>query len=60
MSTTLGQPADTTGVCTDGDNLIITPGGGRLVDTAATPNSATPPTLCGTLTGQHGKMVKVK
>ena len=53
MSTTLGQPTDTSGVCTDGDNLLITPGTGRL---AGGPN---PPRLCGTLTGQHGKIVKV-
>jgi len=46
VSTTLGQPSDTTGVCTAGDNLVITPGAGSLVGNEV-------PTLCGTLTGQH-------
>lgn len=41
----LGQPTAATGAC-DGDNLVITPGVGSLA-------GANPPTLCGTLTGQH-------
>jgi len=45
VTTGLGQPTDTTGVCTAGDNLVITPGGGDA--------GSNPPTLCGTLTGQH-------
>jgi len=47
VSTNLGQPNTATGVCTAGDNLVITPGGGDLL------TEAQPPTLCGTLTGQH-------
>jgi len=46
VTTGLGQPTTTTGVCTAGDNLVITPGAGSLA-------GANPPTLCGTLTGQH-------
>jgi len=46
VTTGLGQPTDGTGVCTAGDNLVITPGAGSLA-------GANPPTLCGTLTGQH-------
>ena len=48
VTTGLGQPTTTTGVCTAGDNLEITPGAGSLA-------GANPPTLCGTLTGQHCK-----
>jgi len=45
VTTGLGQPTVTTGAC-DNDNLVITPGTGALA-------GANPPTLCGTLTGQH-------
>ena len=55
ISTTIGQPADTTGSCADGDNLVLTPGAGSLTNGAtATLANVDPPTLCGTLTGQHG------
>jgi len=46
VTTGLGQPTTGTGVCTAGDNLVITPGAGNLAGTI-------PPTLCGTLTDQH-------
>jgi len=45
VTTGLGQPNNGDGVCTAGDNLVITPGGGDA--------GSNPPTLCGTLTGQH-------
>merc|ERR1711944_353834 len=45
VTTGLGLPTDTTGKC-DNDNLVITPGVGSLA-------GANPPSLCGTLTGQH-------
>ena len=48
VTTGLGLPTDTTGKC-DNDNLVITPGVGSLA-------GANPPSLCGTLTGQHGTM----
>ena len=50
VTTGLGQPAAATGICTAGDNLVITPGAGNLA-------GANPPTLCGTLTGQHCKSI---
>jgi len=54
VTTTIGQPVAATGVCTTGDNLVLTPGSGSLVAgaTAALTN-VDPPILCGTLTGQH-------
>ena len=48
MSANLGQPTAATGACLAGDNLQIVPGGGDLLSEARVP------TLCGTLTGQHG------
>ena len=41
-----------TGLCTAGDNLVITPGAGSLAGNEV-------PTLCGTLTGQHGNLFKI-
>ena len=52
MPTVLGQPTSSSGAC-QGDNLVITPGGA----TTTSPSTASPPTLCGTLTGQHGTKV---
>jgi len=52
VQTAIGQPVAATGVCTTGDNLVLTPGSGSLV-AGATNANVDPPTLCGTLTGQH-------
>ena len=52
VTTSIGQPSDT-GVCTAGDNLVITPGAGDLMLQAGVP------VLCGDLTGQHGKYIHI-
>ena len=47
----LGNPAAATGECdAAGDNLVIAAGATNLL------GPSTPPTLCGTNTGQHGNI----